>query len=291
MFEVATASDLDSALCVRLALVKLKLFLKVIGTHSNVRFDLNSTAKLNNLPRFPRTAVHVALVARGARTVEAATCTLNLKVCAFAALRPKVHGHGYKRILKSHLGWVKLWKSTLSAAPLERERLLPSADLAFERLLWAAVAIAKCLTPEALSGRKSPQRLRKLSANAEFNLKVIPSGGGRGINPPGGFANLFGRDGLVASTNVKTLPTRRRGAAPPASFRTFFPSVGAPGAHKSCWKAEGERTSDPLRPPLRPGIQPGEVNLTWRPPPFHLFGELTNRTHCERASPSVRNGG
>ncbi len=132
MFEVATAPDLDSALCVRLALVKLKLFLKVIGTHSNVRFDLNFTTAAPLTSVNPRTELknltclgslerpfNVALVARGARTVEAATCALNLKVCAFAALRSKVHGHGYKRILESNLGWMKLWKSTLSAAPLE----------------------------------------------------------------------------------------------------------------------------------------------------------------------------
>ncbi|MGP1918001.1 MAG: hypothetical protein ACTS4W_01335 [Candidatus Hodgkinia cicadicola] len=40
LFELATAPDLDSVGCVKLTLSKLKLFLKVLGTSSNVRFDL-----------------------------------------------------------------------------------------------------------------------------------------------------------------------------------------------------------------------------------------------------------
>ncbi|MGP1923102.1 MAG: hypothetical protein ACTS6A_01515 [Candidatus Hodgkinia cicadicola] len=133
LFEVATAPDLDSVFCVRLMLVKLKLFLKTIGTRPNLRFDLNFTTAEPLASTKARTEVknltclgslerpfNVALEAQGARTVEAMTCALNLKVGELAVLRPKERSHEYKRIAESNLSCTKIWKSALSAVPLEK---------------------------------------------------------------------------------------------------------------------------------------------------------------------------
>lgn len=138
LFEVSTAPDLDSAVCVKLLLVKLKLLLKVIGTRSNVRFDLNFTTaepplcpsgartelkNLTSLGSFER-PFDVALAVQSAPTVKAVTCALNFKARSFVELRLKERAHEYKRIQESNLGCNKIWKSALLAVPLETEEVI-----------------------------------------------------------------------------------------------------------------------------------------------------------------------
>ncbi|MGP1918135.1 MAG: hypothetical protein ACTS4U_00255 [Candidatus Hodgkinia cicadicola] len=132
LFEVATAPDLDCAVCVRLVLVKLKLLLKVIGTRSQVRFDLNFTTAAPLGGTNPRTELKnltclgslegpfdVALKTQAALTGKAMTCALSFKARSFVGLRLKERAHEYKRIPESNLGCSKMWKSALPAVPLE----------------------------------------------------------------------------------------------------------------------------------------------------------------------------
>ncbi|MGP1916953.1 MAG: hypothetical protein ACTS6G_06275 [Candidatus Hodgkinia cicadicola] len=137
LFEVATAPDLDSALCVKLMLVKLKLILKTLGARSNVRFDLNfatapplarakARAELKNLTYLGslERPFNVALEAQSARSIEATTCALSLKVRSFVALRPKEQAREYKRIGESNLSCTKIWKSALSAVLMEKAEVI-----------------------------------------------------------------------------------------------------------------------------------------------------------------------
>ncbi|MGP1916174.1 MAG: hypothetical protein ACTS6G_01895, partial [Candidatus Hodgkinia cicadicola] len=137
LFEVATAPDLDSALCAKLMLVKLKLILKVIGTRTNVRFDLNFSTAPPLAPSKAKTELknltclgslerpfNIALEARSARTFEATTCTLRFKVRSFVALRPKERAREYKRSVESNLSCTKIWKSALSAVLMEKTEVI-----------------------------------------------------------------------------------------------------------------------------------------------------------------------
>ncbi|MGP1917254.1 MAG: hypothetical protein ACTS6P_01375 [Candidatus Hodgkinia cicadicola] len=137
LFELATAPDLDSVGCVKLTLSKLKLFLKALGTSSNVRFDLNlSTApplisskarrelkNLTSLGSLERTFDGV-LAAEAARVIWPMTCALNVKAREFVALRPKERAHEYKRIPESNLGCNKMWRNVLSAVVAERAEVI-----------------------------------------------------------------------------------------------------------------------------------------------------------------------